>query len=163
SNVAISISGASATGSYTYSTSGGTESGSTYLFQRADDTSGTNTTTAASGSCTSSTALSYSLTTSDNNKYLRLCVTPSDGTISGSQSCSSWSAVGHLLSLYKDGSFSGTNVNIAYEKSSWGTCFSMSSLSFDNMLSSLILKATSSSSTTVTLYSGTGCSGSSVT
>lgn len=64
---------------YTYNANdGGTESGSTFKWYRSDDSGGTNE--AEISGATSST---YVLQSSDNGKYIRASVTPSDGTLTG--------------------------------------------------------------------------------
>ncbi len=77
--------GETLSGSYSYSdTDGDAESGSTFQWNHADDTAGSNSTVVSSAS-------NYTLTVDD--LYVQFCVTPSDGSDSGTQACSSWATV----------------------------------------------------------------------
>ena len=83
-------SGAYATPSYTFFDSMSlAESGTTYQWQRADDSAGTNTTLAGSYSATRD----YAITPADQQKYLRVCIKPSDGVVIGNPVCSDWGSV----------------------------------------------------------------------
>lgn len=87
SNVAITgdlFVGDELTGTYTYS-GDEPESGSTYVWQRADDVSGTGAATIAGA-----TATTYTPTEDDEGKFIRFGVTPSDGTTTGTQAFSDW-------------------------------------------------------------------------
>ncbi len=81
-NVAISGTlafGQQLTGTYTYSDpQSDAESGTTFRWLRADDTSGTNKAAIAGA-----TATNYTVTTADAGKFLIFEVTPSDGTVTG--------------------------------------------------------------------------------
>jgi len=77
------------TGDYLYNDSeNDPENGSTYRWQRADNDSGDNTITISDA-----TAQSYTLVSADTGKYVRYCVTPSDGTNNGTEACSEWQLV----------------------------------------------------------------------
>jgi hypothetical protein len=156
----VVISENKATASYTFSaqdTESQSESGSTYQWYRASNASG-------SGSATISGATSktYTLTPSDSDMFLRFCVTPSNGFSTGGQSCSGWKDVGHVVKLYKDSSYGGTSVAVAYQKSPSNTCFNLTSYSFNDALSSYKW-ATDTGSATLTFYKDINCSGSSTT
>ncbi|WP_146066881.1 Calx-beta domain-containing protein, partial [Candidatus Venteria ishoeyi] len=62
------------------------ESGSTFLWYRADDVVGTN-----SAEISGATAKMYNLASADVGKYIKFCVTPSDGQDFGLQECSPFS------------------------------------------------------------------------
>lgn len=154
SSVTVSISGATATESYHYGDSGNVnEAGSTYAWQRADDASGTNVTTIRT------TSGSWSLSASDNQKYLRFCVTPSNGINAGAQTCSAWEAVGHLVELYKDSSYGGSSVHLAYERSSAQTCFNLGDYGFNDVVSSFHFEGVSGGASTVEMFYDGSCSG----
>ncbi len=83
------------TGSYTYSDAeGDTQGTSTFVWRRADDSSGANAT-----NISGATNSTYTLTASDVGKYVSFCVTPvaTTGTTTGTQTCSSWN--GPVLNL----------------------------------------------------------------
>jgi hypothetical protein len=159
SDVAISISGTSATGSYTFNGTGSTENGSTYEIWRADTSSGGGTKTKVG------TGTSYSLTTSDNAKYLQFCVTPKTLSSSGTQACSSWTAVGSLLALYKDMNLGNTSKIFAYEKADSGTCFNLPDYSFNDAMTSYVWNYPSirPGRSTLVFYKDGSCSGSTFT
>ena len=154
SSVTVSISGATATESYHYGDSGNVnEAGSSYAWQRADDASGTNATTIRT------TSGSWSLSAGDNQKYLRFCVTPSNGVNTGAQTCSAWEAVGHLVELYKDGGYGGSSVHLAYERSSAQTCFNLGDYGFNDVVSSFHFEGVSGWASTVEMFYDGSCSG----
>jgi hypothetical protein len=158
----ITIFGDKATGSYTFSDNEGVAEDTAnedYEIQRSDDATGTNITTLVSGS--SASDKSWTLTSSENGKYLRFCVAPaSKNRISTSWHCSSWTAVGELVELYQNTSFGGTSLNIAYQQANSGTCFTLTDYAFNDEMSSFAW-ATGSSATTLTFYKDVDCSGSS--
>jgi hypothetical protein len=156
----VAISGNKATASYTFSaqdTESQSESGSTYQWYRASSASGS-----GSAAISGATSKSYTLTPLDSDMFLRFCVTPSNGFSTGGQSCSGWTDVGHVVKLYKDSSYGGTSVAIAYQKSPSSTCFNLTDYSFNDALSSYKW-ATDTGSATLTLYKDINCSGSSTT
>ncbi len=108
SDVAMSFAGNIVTGTYS---STGDNSATTLAFQRADDSTGTNSTTI-------STTATYTVTAYDNNYYMRFCVTPADEYSTGTQVCTSWTFVGPLLQVWADAGYSGNNVNIPWMKAS---------------------------------------------
>lgn len=156
-DVSISISGNKASSAYTFNVSNSdstTESGSTYVWKRANDSSGSGATT-ISGSTGSEHTLGYS----DDQKYLQVCVTPSNGWSSGSQVCSGWTAVGHLLKMFEDSNNSGNHVVVAWEKSARETCFNMTDYGFNDKMSSYNWYNNSVGSSTVWFYKDANCSG----
>jgi len=156
-NVAVSYSGNKASAAYTFSVSNSvntTESGSTYVWHRASNSSGSGSTTISG-----STGSSHTLTYADDQKYLQVCVTPSNGDSTGSQVCSGWHAVGHLLKFFQDDNQGGSNIAIAWEKSERETCFNMSDYSFNDKVSSYNWYNNSNASSTVWLYKDANCSG----
>jgi hypothetical protein len=173
SSVDFVISGNTAKGSYQFSTENtesNTESGSTYAWYRASSASGSSTV------LTSTTSSTYTLTNLEDNRYLKFCVTPSNGYTTGGKTCSGWKAVGRLVKLYKDASYSGGNVSIAYEKSLSNTCFVMAAYTytttdpFGNAMVFPFMQETSSftfaagsGSTTLSMYKTFDCSGTSLT
>lgn len=153
SNVTATISGATATGSYTFSDSGdGSESGSTYIWQRSNSASGSNATMVG-------TSQTYSLVDSDNNNYLRFCVTPANALASGTKVCSNWTSVGRLVVLYKDSYLSGTSIALAYQLAGSGTCLNLTNYGFNDMLSSYKIYTPAASSASISLYQHINCSG----
>ncbi|WP_298152525.1 YDG domain-containing protein [Flavobacterium sp.] len=109
--------GQTLTGSYTYNdTEGDLESGSTYRWFRADDISGSN-----EGAILNATGISYQLTSTDLNKFVRFGVTPKagTGTVTGVEAYSSprlqVSPVGDAVStITADPSFTESqNINYA--------------------------------------------------
>jgi len=103
------------------------------------------------------------LTTSDDQKYLKVCVTPSNGWITGTEVCSNWSAVGHTMKIYENGSYGGTSLVVAWEKSAKETCFNLTDYSFNDKMSSYAWTNNSNASSTVTFYKDINCSGTSAT
>jgi hypothetical protein len=78
--------GAVMTGTYLFTDGqGDADSGSTYRWLIADDDQAANA-IAISGA----TAMTYTMLPGDVGKYLRFCVTPSDGTNIGDEACSPW-------------------------------------------------------------------------
>jgi hypothetical protein len=160
-NVAVSISGNTATAAYAFSVGNSvntTESGSTFKWYRASSSSGTSS-ALISGSTDSTHTLGYS----DDRKYLKVCVTPSNGYTTGSESCSGWMAVGHLLKFFEDDNNGGDHVAIAWEKSERETCFNLTDYSFNDKVSSYNWYNNSNAGSTVWLYKDINCSGSSAT
>jgi hypothetical protein len=153
SNVSLTVSGNEAVGSYTLS---GFADSYTYEWWRTSDTSQT-------GSIINETATTYTLKGLDNDKYLRFCVTPNletdSGTYSGTKSCSGWISVGHLVSFFANPSYEGQYIHVAYEKSILGTCFNMSTFSFDDKTSSVKFRAPTAHSAKLKLFKGANCSG----
>ena len=81
--------GQTLTGNYTYSDAeGDTQGSSTFVWRRADDSSGTN-----AANISGATNLTYTLTASDVGKYISFCVTPvaTSGTTTGSQTAQGFS------------------------------------------------------------------------
>jgi len=157
----ISWSGQKASPSYTFTdTSGVTESGTTVRWQRADDAAGTNASTIQGYSSTKD----YALTLSDQDKFLRVCVIPSNGFVTGGEVCSDFLRVGKLLSVYKDSSYGGSSVHFPYERWTSGTCVSLSAAGMQDDMSSFKVGFTSFSNPDggtygVTFYKDSGCSG----
>ncbi|MCV6637619.1 Ig-like domain repeat protein [Candidatus Albibeggiatoa sp. nov. NOAA] len=89
--------GETLTGSYTYSDAqGDAESGTSTIWQRADDDAGTGAADIATTDHSNVTAPgtdTYVVAAADNGKYVRYCVTPSDGTYTDPQTCTDWTAV----------------------------------------------------------------------
>lgn len=160
-DLTTTISGNMATGSYSFVTNGSlTEGSSAYSWRRASSSTGTGSTTISTGTTTSTgTGATHTLSVDDEEMYLSFCITATNGYTSSSQTCSAWTSVGHLVELYKDGGYSGTNVNIAYEKSDWGTCFNMSSYSFNDAMSTFKFHAPSGSTATFQVFYDANCSG----
>jgi hypothetical protein len=137
---------------YITSSAGKSESGSSLLWQRADDSSGTmNLSTVATSRVLTMNAADYS------EKYIQFCVTPSDGTATGSQTCSGWSHVGRFLQLYSDITLGGTEVDIDYTRQGSGNCFNLTNYAFNDVLSSFKILAPSNNSVTLTLYADIDC------
>jgi len=156
-DVVVSISANKATAAYTFNVSNSdstTESGSTYVWKRSSYSSGSGASTISG-----STSSSHTLTYADDQKYLQVCVTPSNGWSSGSQVCSGWTAVGHLLKMFDDANNSGTHLAIAWEKSARETCFNLTDYSFNDKMSSYNWYNNSVSSSTIWFYKDINCSG----
>jgi hypothetical protein len=142
------------------STGGFSESGSTYTFKRATDSSGTGATTVGSGSVTASTTTGaeYLLTSADTGKYIQYCVTPSDGYITGSASCTSWTQVSTAIVWYTGTSQTGNS-------SSWGVsnggCVNTAKIASatNGTLVSLALTGQGTGTTTIKYYTGSDCTG----
>lgn len=154
----LSISGKTIKASYSY-TDANPEDGSVIKWYSATDSSGSNALWVGNGSNTSKTR---DLQIADDNRYYRFCVTPSNGVNSGTEVCSSWKPVGRTVTYYWDGSYGGSSMTVAYERSKSGTCVNMSSLSssWNDDASSYKIKANSSCTTTLHLYKDADCSGS---
>lgn len=88
---------------------------------------------------------------------MRICVTPSNAVNSGSESCSAWTPVGHLVALYANEDYGGTSAMVAYERSSRGTCFNLSSYSLIQAVSSLKFHGVSGLESTLWLFQGSDC------
>ena len=147
------ISDFQASGTYTFTDpSNLDDSGSSYVWYRASDASGT-------GSTSISTAQNRSLSTDDNGKYLKFCVTPRNGVNTGAQACSGWTSVGHIAELFTAGSSGGTNLSVAYEHSLSGTCINVNTAAFNDQASSLQFYAPTSSSATLWLFQHADCGG----
>ncbi|APR82434.1 Fibronectin type III domain protein [Minicystis rosea] len=158
-DVQLSISGGTVTGSYQYNGSGAAEGTSTFKIQRALSSSG------AGLQDNISTSKTYSLTTSDQSRYLRFCVVPHSHSDYGAEACSSWVSVGSLLTVYQDANLSGTTKYFAYEKADSGECFSLSDVSFNDKLTSFVWRRPSikPGASTLVFYKDGGCSGSTIT
>jgi len=156
-NVAVSITGPSATGTYTYSNSQGLpERHSAYSFERADDAAGTNRTLVGILS------QSYPLQSSDENKYLRFCVLGADSashTSGSAASCSPFQGVGRLATLYDDANYGGSYVAIPYENMSNGVCIELSSYGHNDTLSSMRYTGRQGYYTWLAFYANSNCSG----
>jgi len=151
------VSGANATFSYVYADAN-PESGSTIKWYRADNASGLHagpisTTTSSSGSST------YSLTDMDSMRYLRACVTPSNGVNSGSQVCSSWTSVGPLLTYFWDTNYGGSSMAVAYKAERNGYCFTMQDIKsgWNDEASSYKLQAVPGCTTVLQMYNNWDC------
>ncbi|MFT3767109.1 MAG: hypothetical protein QM820_16555 [Minicystis sp.] len=119
---AVTWDGAYATPSYTFFDSMSLpESGTTYQWERADDTAGTNTVAVQSYGTTAA----YAITPADQQKYLRVCIKPSDGVMIGSQACSDWGSVGMLVTVYDQAGFAGNKRSFAYQHLN-GACLKLS-------------------------------------
>jgi hypothetical protein len=155
--VTVSISGNQASAAYSFAVSNSTnttESGSTYAWHRSSSSDGTSYSEVGSGS-------TYTLTDDDDQQYLQVCVTPSNGYTTGTGECSDWTAVGYLMRFYEDSSYGGDQIAIAWEKSEKETCFNLSTYSFNDKASSYVWYNNSVASTTVTFYKDADCSGTS--
>ncbi len=158
-DVTATVSANKATGAYTFvSNSDLSEGSSTYYWRRASSSTGAGATTISN-----SNSASYTLTTSDSQMYLSFCVTPTNGYTTGSNTCSDWTSVGHLVELFKDGSYGNTSVVFAYEKSSSGTCFNLPDYSFNDAMSSFKFYSPTSSTATLWVSYDGSCSGNTAT
>lgn len=154
SNLSMTINGAKAVESHTYSGGGYAET-SKYAWYRADNSSGTNTTIIEGA-----TDREYMLTGNEQNKYLKVCVTGSNQNMVAAQTlCSGWVSVGRYLRLYSDPGRVGINVNVAYEKSASSTCFNLADYDFDDFTTSLQFYAPSAVPAKVRLYKSADCAG----
>jgi hypothetical protein len=155
-DVSVSISGNTATAAYTFQVSEDAystdESGSTYTWYRALDQNGAGSTSIGSG-------VSHTLVDADDMKYLKVCVTPSNGYTTGSQACSDWTPVGHLIKFYDNTNYGGSSIFIAWEKSLKDVCFNMSDYAFDNKLTSYKWTNNTIASSTLRMYKDADCSG----
>jgi trimeric autotransporter adhesin len=153
SGAVATIADSVAEGSYSFTDPANlSDSGSSYAWYRASDSSGT-------GSAWIGSSQSWSLTTSDSNKYLKFCVTPKNGVNFGTQACSSWAPVGHLLELFQNDSYGGTSVNVAYEQTPSGNCINLTDVSFNDSMSSFQFYAPTSTSATLWLFKDIDCTG----
>lgn len=95
SNVSISgyaKTGVTLNGAYQYSDENSdNESGSSYQWYLASNSSGTGATAISNAS-----AVDYAVQVSDEGQYLQFCVTPSDGKDQGDTQCSAWLSVNSL-------------------------------------------------------------------
>jgi hypothetical protein len=157
-DVAVSVSGNTASAGYTFQVSDGaiseTESGSTYKWYRASSPSGTGS-TLISGS----TGSTHTLTHLDDSQFLKVCVTPSNGWSVGSEVCSGWGAVGHLLKFWEHDNYGGSHLSIAWEKSPRETCINMTDYSFNDKVSSYNWYNNNNANSTVWLYKDVNCGG----
>lgn len=155
---AVFISGNKATADYTFSVSENAlsteESGSTYVWYRASNSSGS-----GSAVISGSTTATHTLTYADDQKYLKFCVNPSNGTSIGDTVCSGWAAVGHLLKFFEHTNQGGSHLSIAWEKSAREACFNLSDYSFDNKMSSYNWYNNSVANSTVWFYQDANCGG----
>lgn len=136
------VSGATVTGTYTYTDASLTESGSTYQWYRSG--------TAVSGA----TSTSYAVTSADVNASLTFCVTPSNGVKAGYQVCSSAVTVPGVV-WYTGVSWTGSSVS---EVTTNGACVTMSSIGMAGLANSLTLYGVGSEPT-IDMYETTDCSG----
>lgn len=154
SSTGLDYTGATQTGSYTYSDADGdAESGSTYQWYR-KSSSGTITTISGA------TSKSYTATANDSYLSIRFCVTPSDGQQSGSQVCSSWNSIIPSVTWYQDGLFSGNSLTMGYIP---GICFNLTYNKFEDLASSVKFYGSPTATATLTYYKDTGCTGTSGT
>lgn len=93
----VVVNGAFLDPSYVFSHSLGLpESGTKFRWHRASNSQGTGDTIVQNYS----TSGRYTLTPQDENKYLRVCISPSDGAMAGPTSCSEWVPMGMMITLY---------------------------------------------------------------
>lgn len=153
--VRAKISGKQATAKYTYADQN-PENGSNIKWYRATNASGSGATLVQNGN-----DKSYDLTDADSGRYLRTCVTPSNGVNDGDQQCGSWTAVGSLLSYYWDASFGGDELSVAYSKSRSGTCFTLGDLEsgWNDDASSYKFDTVPGCATTLYMYQHKDCEG----
>ncbi|MEZ4294940.1 MAG: hypothetical protein R3B70_08175 [Polyangiaceae bacterium] len=158
SSVKVSYDGLKAEASYTLdSTSLFDTDESTFLWYTATSSSG-------SGQTQISTASSFTLSPSHAGKYVKMCVTPDNGTTTGSQVCTPWKDLPAVV-FYWDWNYGGSSLTVPYTQSSSGTCFNLNDLksTWANDVSSYVLHAPVAHSATITLYKDDDCSGSAVT
>ena len=161
SDVTVSVEGNEATAAYSFNvadSSNTTESGTTYVWYRASNSSGS-----GSATISGSTSATHTLGYSDDMKYLKVCVTPSNGYTTGTQVCSNWSAVGRLLKMFEDSNQGGSHIAIAWEKSSRDHCFNLTDYGFNDVISSYNWYNNAVSSSTIWFYKDSNCSGTSAT
>lgn len=150
----VTISGTNATFSYIYADAN-PESGSMIRWYRANDANG-------SGSMQwPIPGKTFALSAIDNEKYLRACVTPKNGVNWGTEVCSEWSAVGPVFLAYKDSSYGGSSVSVAYQRNDRDHCFNVSDLGsgWNDEISSLKLNNPSGCNTVMYLWKDANCSG----
>jgi hypothetical protein len=158
SDVAVSFDKDMADGAYTLaSTSLFTTDSSSFVWYRATDSSG-------SGAAVIDTANDHEIVPSDEGKYLKFCVTPNDGTLTGTQVCSGWTRVTGVT-FYWDSSYGGDSLTIAYGQAGSGTCYNLSEAEayWNDDASSFVLYGPTTGGATLTLYKDANCSGSTVT
>lgn len=155
SNVQVSgtgVVGSTLTGSYTFSDLPGfSESGSTYQWYDVDPS--TSDRLPISGA----TGETYVVQGSNTNRPIVFCVTPSDGTTSGPEACSSNFEVPGVI-WFTGESWTGSSVDVG---SSNGACVAISSVGLSGTAASLILNGQESVETSIVMYTGAGCTGSS--
>lgn len=152
----ITISGPTATLSYVY-TDATNINDSKISWYRANDASG-------SGSVPFAVAggRTYNLSEIfDEDKYMRACVKPYNSVNYGTTVCSSWTAVGHLYTMYKDSNYGGSSVSVAYSHKDRDHCYNMSDLgsSWNDTLSSLRIYNESGCNSVLYMYKDADCSG----
>lgn len=156
----VSVYGPNATLSYVYADPN-PESGSTIKWYRANNSSGS-----GSGLIQNNGSKTYALADADTMRFLRACVTPSNGVNSGSQVCSDWQSVGPLLTYYKDSSYGGDSLTVAYTKSRSGYCFEhISDLgsNWNDKASSYQIQGVPGCTTILHMWKDASCSGSEAT
>src|SRR5438105_2365620 len=73
-------------------------------------------------------------------KTLQFCVTPRDSSgVTGSQVCSGFTKVGHLVDLWDQDSYMGNSIHLPYELAGDGFCWNLSNYGFDDVTASAIL------------------------
>jgi hypothetical protein len=158
SDVSVAVSGNTATASYTFEVSEGaistTESNSIYKWYRASSHTGTGS-TLISGS----TGMAHTLTYADDRQYLKVCVTPSNGYSLGTEVCSLWMPVGHLLKMWDSTSYTGDHLAIAWEKSPRETCINLTDYNFNDKISSYNWYNNDIANSTVWFYKDVNCGG----
>lgn len=155
STPSVSISGNKASAVYTWSDGLGGPDRSIFDWSVADDASGTN-----AASISDVHGPSYALTGIENNRFLQVCVNPSNGVSSGDRRCSAWSAVGYELQLFSEPSLtpgSGTALAFAYASTPSGTCFNLADYGFDDVTQAFQAFSSSTSNAKVFVYQGPNC------
>ena len=135
------------------------ESGSTFQWQRATDANGAGTI-----NIPGATFSTYSMVQADVDRWLRGCVTPSDGNSAGAQACSSWMLTVPAANFYADSAYSGTSDRVPYTWNSLGgngACQNMPGSVGDNAVSSLKLFGRASQRTALVYYDDASCAGAS--
>jgi len=103
--------GQTLTGSYSYSDPQGLpQSGSTYIWYRANDAIGT-----GSAPIVGATALTYILQAADVSKYIRFGVVPRNGFVSGSEAFSAWTGPVASASVIESDFQLGSVITDAYQ------------------------------------------------
>jgi hypothetical protein len=145
----LASTGSIVTGSYVYSDNlGAAESlnNEEWRIRRADDGNGTNVTVV-------STSSSYSLTSSDNRKFLQFCVKPASVNHENTSfSCGNLYSVGPLLELYQDYSYGGSSLVFAYRWYDDGQIYNLTDYGFNDTLSSYKFSVGSSGDATLWLF-----------
>lgn len=166
-DAAVVFNGQSASASYTYFDQNNlAESGTTFQWQRADDSAGTN----AQVIQPYSGNRDHALAAADEAKFLRVCIKASNGVLVGDEACSPFSYTGKLLTLYKDQNYSGTTLRFPYERWQSGACVNLTDYSFNDALTAFTAAsspyarlATDGTFYGVIFYQDINCSGSTYT